>query len=217
MGRKSPPRCPGTGKYEVGYGKPPKDTQFKPGQSGNPKGYKKHVKSLKTLRQPKASLAGDFGYSRKCRHFRRLAAKSPVPGEEYRASRAEGRDFQGESLLDDFSISEIWIGSRPEIGCVSAGAQGTAGVGSHVVSQRDRQSGTTCSAHRCVLADACRARRDPADRPAKAEFTTIRERLIKIGARVIEHIARIRIQLPTSCPEGALFRAVAFGLMPSAP
>ena len=52
---------------------------------------------------------------------------------------------------------------------------------------------------------------------AKAEFTTIRQRLIKIGARVIEHIARIRIQLPTSCPEGALFRAVAFGLMPSAP
>jgi hypothetical protein len=40
---------------------------------------------------------------------------------------------------------------------------------------------------------------------------------LPIGARVIEHIARIRIQLPTSCPEGALFRAVAFGLMPSAP
>jgi Transposase DDE domain group 1 len=52
---------------------------------------------------------------------------------------------------------------------------------------------------------------------AKAEFATIRERLIKIGARVIEHIARIRIQLPTSCPEGALFRTVALGIMPSAP
>jgi Transposase DDE domain group 1 len=52
---------------------------------------------------------------------------------------------------------------------------------------------------------------------AKAEFTTIRQRLIKIGARVIEHIARIRIHLPTSCPERALFRAVAFGLMPSGP
>ena len=37
---------------------------------------------------------------------------------------------------------------------------------------------------------------------ASAEFATIRERLIKIGARVIEHIARIRIQLPTSCPGG---------------
>src|SRR5450631_2195162 len=52
---------------------------------------------------------------------------------------------------------------------------------------------------------------------AKCEFTTIRERLIKIGARVIEHIARIRVQLPTSCPQGALFRAVALGLMPSGP
>jgi hypothetical protein len=52
---------------------------------------------------------------------------------------------------------------------------------------------------------------------ATAEFATIRERLIKIGARVIEHIARIRIQLPTSCPERALFRAVALGLLPSGP
>ena len=52
---------------------------------------------------------------------------------------------------------------------------------------------------------------------AKAEFATIRERLVKIAARVIEHAARIRIQLPTSCPEGALFRAVAFGLLPSGP
>jgi hypothetical protein len=52
---------------------------------------------------------------------------------------------------------------------------------------------------------------------AMAEFATIRERLIKIGARVIEHIARIRVQLPTSCPEGALFRTVAFSLMWSGP
>jgi hypothetical protein len=52
---------------------------------------------------------------------------------------------------------------------------------------------------------------------ARAEFTTIRQRLIKIGARVIEHIARIRVQLPTSCPERALFRTVALGLMPSGP
>src|SRR6202162_748565 len=44
---------------------------------------------------------------------------------------------------------------------------------------------------------------------ARCEFATLRERLIKIGARVIEHIARIRVQLPTSSPEGALFRAVA--------
>ncbi len=34
--------------YEVGYGKPPKQTQFKPGQSGNPRGRPKGTKNLKT-------------------------------------------------------------------------------------------------------------------------------------------------------------------------
>ena len=62
-----------------------------------------------------------------------------------------------------------------------------------------------------------RAAIPPAHPLARAEFTTIRERLIKIAARVIEHVARICIQLPTSCPEGALFRTVALGLMPSGP
>jgi hypothetical protein len=52
---------------------------------------------------------------------------------------------------------------------------------------------------------------------ATAEFATIRERLIKIGARVIEHIARIRVQLPTNCPERVLFRTIARGLLPSGP
>ena len=52
---------------------------------------------------------------------------------------------------------------------------------------------------------------------AGAEFATIRERLIKIGARVLEHVARIRIHLPTSCPEAALFRTVALGLLRSGP
>jgi hypothetical protein len=50
---------------------------------------------------------------------------------------------------------------------------------------------------------------------AKAEFATIREHLIKISARTTEHFARIRVELPTSCPQGALFRAVAFRLAPS--
>lgn len=34
--------------YEVGYGKPPKETQFKPGQSGNPRGRPKGTNNLKT-------------------------------------------------------------------------------------------------------------------------------------------------------------------------
>jgi hypothetical protein len=31
-------RRPGSGKYEIGYGRPPSHSRFKPGQSGNPKG-----------------------------------------------------------------------------------------------------------------------------------------------------------------------------------
>lgn len=34
--------------YDVGYGKPPKHTQFKKGQSGNPKGRRKGARGLKT-------------------------------------------------------------------------------------------------------------------------------------------------------------------------
>ena len=34
--------------YEVGYGKPPRRTRFKPGRSGNPRGRPKGTKNLKT-------------------------------------------------------------------------------------------------------------------------------------------------------------------------
>jgi hypothetical protein len=35
--------------YEVGYGRPPKQTQFKPGRSGNPKGRPPKSKNVETL------------------------------------------------------------------------------------------------------------------------------------------------------------------------
>jgi hypothetical protein len=35
--------------YDVGYGKPPKSSRFKSGQSGNPKGRRKRSKNGKTL------------------------------------------------------------------------------------------------------------------------------------------------------------------------
>jgi hypothetical protein len=35
--------------YEIGYGKPPKHSRFKPGQSGNPKGREKGSKGLRKI------------------------------------------------------------------------------------------------------------------------------------------------------------------------
>jgi len=44
---------------------------------------------------------------------------------------------------------------------------------------------------------------------AAAEFTTLRLRLIKLAARVVETATRIRIRLPSACPDKALFRFLA--------
>jgi len=37
------------GTYEVGYGKPPKASRFKPGQSGNPKGRRKGSRNMRDI------------------------------------------------------------------------------------------------------------------------------------------------------------------------
>ena len=42
------PRNPGAGNYEIGYGKPPKHSQFQPGQSGNRVGRVAGSRGLKT-------------------------------------------------------------------------------------------------------------------------------------------------------------------------
>ena len=40
------------GNHEVGYGKPPKHTRFKPGQSGNSKGRPKGVRNFRRMSKP---------------------------------------------------------------------------------------------------------------------------------------------------------------------
>ena len=52
---------------------------------------------------------------------------------------------------------------------------------------------------------------------AWAEFATLRKNLLKIGARVVEKAARIRIHFASACPDAALFRLLAGRLAASGP
>ena len=50
-----------------------------------------------------------------------------------------------------------------------------------------------------------------------AEFATIRLRLLKLAARIIETASRIRIAFASACPDAALFRSVALNLRAAGP
>jgi hypothetical protein len=47
---------------------------------------------------------------------------------------------------------------------------------------------------------------------ATAEFATLRLRLLKIAARVIETATRIRVAFASACPDAAVFRTIALAL-----
>jgi hypothetical protein len=51
----------------------------------------------------------------------------------------------------------------------------------------------------------------------KAEFATLRLRLLKLGARVTETVSRIRLAFAAACPEASLFRSIAAKLQPAGP
>lgn len=58
----------------------------------------------------------------------------------------------------------------------------------------------------------------PAPQPlATATFTTLRMRLIKIGARIIETLSRVRIAFAAACPEAELFAGVVRGCLLAGP
>ena len=52
---------------------------------------------------------------------------------------------------------------------------------------------------------------------ARAEFKTIRLRLLKIAARIIETKSRIRVAFATACPDAELFRGLAIALQRGGP
>jgi ABC-type glutathione transport system ATPase component len=52
---------------------------------------------------------------------------------------------------------------------------------------------------------------------ARAEFATLRLQLLKLGARVIETVSRVRLAFASACPEAKLFRTIAINLQPAGP
>jgi len=52
---------------------------------------------------------------------------------------------------------------------------------------------------------------------ARAEFDTLRLKLLKIGARIIETASRIRVHLASACPNASLFRLIAGRLAAAGP
>jgi Transposase DDE domain group 1 len=50
-----------------------------------------------------------------------------------------------------------------------------------------------------------------------AQFDTLRLRLLKLGARIIEKATRIKVVLPTACPDRAIFARLAAAFAPSGP
>ncbi len=52
---------------------------------------------------------------------------------------------------------------------------------------------------------------------ASAEFATLRLRLLKIAARVVETASRVRLAFAAACPEADLFRGLSVALLPLGP
>ena len=50
---------------------------------------------------------------------------------------------------------------------------------------------------------------------ARAELTTLRLRLLKVAARVMEIATRIRIAFASACPDADLLRAIVLVLKPA--
>jgi Transposase DDE domain group 1 len=68
-----------------------------------------------------------------------------------------------------------------------------------------------------VLLHALRAAAPKRSFWRRAQFDTLRLRLLKLGARVVEKATRIKVMLPAACPDKAIFARLAGAFAPSGP
>ena len=94
--------------YEVGYGKPPKHSRWKPGESGNPRGKEKGHKGLKTDLEAElnatATVTGKDGWSRKGRQQRLAIATL--------CRRAANGDLKAQALLFPMILNIFGVEDR---------------------------------------------------------------------------------------------------------
>jgi len=94
--------------YEVGYGKPPKHSRWKPGESGNPRGKEKGHKGLKTDLEAElnatATVTGKDGWSKKGRQQRLVMATL--------CRRAANGDLKAQALLIPMILNIFGVEDR---------------------------------------------------------------------------------------------------------
>jgi hypothetical protein len=98
--------------YEIGYGKPPKPSQFRPGQSGNPAGRRKGLRNLKT--DVKSTLAIPIKVKEGSRTRTRSTQEAALMVLREKALRGDGRAIDRFiELADRFNNDAAQIGSQP--------------------------------------------------------------------------------------------------------
>lgn len=114
----SEPTASGDSHYVVGYGKPPKATQFQPGQSGNPKGRPKGAKSLNKLLLETLGASISVRTANGTRRITRIEAVLQKTLEQ--AMKGNGRA--------QLELIKLWRGAVPEQPVVEEGQDSAEGL-----------------------------------------------------------------------------------------
>ena len=151
-----------------------------------------------------------------------------MPSPAFFAVTADTEQIVGFCTLQ-VNAGVSWINARqyviPDIYCARGQAENLVKLHKgQLASDRTSCQSPLANQFRLVLRTAAYwlmlALRDAAPRRmplAWAEFATLRARLLKIGARVVERAARIRIHFASACPDAALFGLLAGRLAASGP
>jgi hypothetical protein len=107
--------------YEVGYGKPPKHSQFKPGQSPNPAGRKKGVANFKTDLEDTLQLPVQLSEAGKTQR---------VSTQQAALSRLKQKALAGDGRALDEALK---LASELDDEAGSAGATGPMDVVDHAI------------------------------------------------------------------------------------